>query len=140
MRNKLGFLVFGILFGFTLSRVGAGEFDLIFKMFTGEELKLAWVILIAIFVAHLGMRFLASKKINLKTKSGASIDISHKKLGQWSLLGAIIFGIGWGMSGACPGTVLTQVGEGRLMGIFTMAGMITGTYLYALLKEKKPNF
>lgn len=139
MRGKLGFLGFGILFGFALSRVGAGEFDLIFKMFTGEELKLAWVILVAIFVAHLGMRFLASKKMKLRTKSGAPIDISHKKLGQWSLLGAVLFGIGWGISGACPGTVLAQVGEGKLLGVFTMAGMIVGTYFYALLKEKNPN-
>ena len=135
MTKKIGFLGFGMLFGFALSRVGASEFDLIFGMFTGQNLKLAWVILFAIAVAYVGMQFLIGKKGKGKTAYGEQIKISHKTLGKWSLLGAIFFGIGWGMAGACPGTVLAQVGEGKVLGLFTMTGMIVGTYLYAMLKE-----
>ncbi len=136
MKKKLGFMGFGILFGFTLSRVEASEFDLIFGMFTGQNLKLAAVILTAIAVGFIGMRVLS---LSAKpTRSGQPLKISHKKLGRWSLTGAVLFGIGWGMAGACPGTVLAQMGEGKIFGFLTFAGMIFGTYIYALLKEKRP--
>ncbi len=139
MTGKIGFLGFGMLFGFVLSRVGASEFDLIFGMFTGQNLKLAWVILFAILIGHLGMRFLTGTQGKNRTKSGQRINISHKKLGRWSLLGGALFGVGWGMAGACPGTVLAQIGEGKLLGLFTLAGMVAGTYLYAVLKENNPD-
>lgn len=138
MRNKLGFLGFGLIFGFTLSRVGASEFDLIFGMFIGEDFKLAWVIITAIIIGHIGMRYLTGKSGKSLTKSGEKIKISHKKLGQWSLIGALLFGVGWAITGACPGTVLAQVGEGKVFAVFTMAGMVVGTYIYAILKEKHP--
>ena len=133
MGKKIGLLGFGILFGFTLSRVGASEFDLIFNMFTGANLKLVGVILMAIIVGLVGMQLL--KKQNITTRSGQPIKISHKKLGRWSLLGAALFGIGWGMAGACPGTVLAQLGEGKIFSFFTFGGMIYGTYIYARLRQ-----
>ena len=133
MEKKLGILGFGVIFGFTLSRVGASEFDLIYGMFTGQDFKLVGVIITAILVAHLGMRVLQSRG-NL-TRQGQPVKVSHKKLGQYSAYGALLFGLGWGMTGACPGTVLAQLGEGKLFAVFTFAGMIFGTYLYALLKE-----
>ncbi len=134
MSKKLGFLGFGTLFGFVLSRVGASEYDLIFGMFTGQDYTLAWVMLTAILVGFIGMRFLQGRK--QQTKSGEALKISHKKLGKWSLWGAALFGMGWGITGACPGTVLAQLGEGKVFGFFSFSGMIFGTYLYARLKEK----
>jgi uncharacterized protein len=135
--RKMGLLGFGILFGFTLSRVGASEFDLIFRMFTGEDLTLAWVMITAILVGFLGMRILLGQR--QVTRSGEPIKVSRKNLGRFSLWGAALFGFGWGMAGACPGTVLAQLGEGKIFGSFTFAGMVAGTYLYALLKEKTPD-
>ncbi len=134
MNKKLGFLGFGTLFGFALSRVGASEYDLIVGMFVGEDYTLVGVIVTAIIVGTIGMQVL--KKSKQRTISGEPLNISYKKLGPWSLLGAAIFGLGWGISGACPGTVLAQLGEGKLYGFFTFAGMIFGTYIYARLKEK----
>ena len=139
MTGKIGFLGFGILFGFALSRVGASNFDLIFGMFTGEDLKIAWVILLAILIGHIGIRILTGNIGRNRTRLGQPIKISHKKLSQWSLMGAALFGIGWGMAGACPGTVLAQIGEGKLLGLFTLAGMVVGTYFYAVLKEDIPD-
>ena len=136
MEKKIGFLGFGIMFGFALSRVGASEYDLIFGMFTGENFKLAWVIITAIVVGYLGMRVLKAR--GQTTVNDKPLKINYKKLGRWSLLGAVIFGLGWGITGACPGTVLAQLGEGKFYAIFTFSGMIYGTYLYAVLKERMP--
>lgn len=135
MINKLGIMLMGIIFGFTLSKVEASQFDLIYGMFTATNFKLALVMILAIIIGFLGMRFLMAR--DQKTISGEKIQVSKKELKKYSLLGALIFGLGWGMSGACPGTVLAQIGEGNFLGIFTMLGMIFGTYLYGVLKAKK---
>jgi len=137
MDKKIGFLVFGILFGFTLSRVGASEYDLIVGMFIGQDFKLVGVIVTAIIVGAIGMQVL--KRFSRPVKNGETLQISRKELKKWSLLGAALFGIGWGMSGACPGTVLAQLGEGKIFGFFTFAGMIFGTFIYARLKENRPD-
>ncbi len=134
MDKKIGFLLFGIFFGFTLSRVGASDYDLIVGMFLGQDYTLVGVMGVAIIVGAIGMQVL--KKFAQPVKSGEALKISHKELKKWSLIGAAIFGLGWGITGACPGTVLAQVGEGKIFGFFTFAGMICGTYIYALLKEK----
>ncbi len=136
MRKKMGFLSFGMLFGFALSRVDASEFDLIFNMFIGTNLKLVGVIGTAIIVGFLGMKWLQVR--GRPTHSGQPLKIVHKKLGPYSLWGAALFGMGWGMAGACPGTVLAQMGEGKIFGFFTFAGIIYGTYIYARLREKIP--
>jgi len=137
MNQKTALLFFGVFFGFALSRAGAGEYNLIYGMFTATNLKLAWVMITAIIVGHVGMRWLAS--IGNVTKNGTPLKISYKKLRTTSLLGGAIFGLGWGLSGACPGTILAQLGEGKILGLFTAVGLIFGTYLYALLVEKYPN-
>jgi len=136
MNKKIGFLGFGTLFGFALSRSGASEFDLIMGMFTGRDFTLVGVIAIAIVVGAFGMQLL--KVRNLPVRSGEPLKVSKKEIGPWGLIGAGLFGIGWGISGACPGTVLAQLGEGKIYGFFTFAGMILGTYIYARLKEKNP--
>ncbi len=137
MNQKSALLLFGVFFGFALSRVGAGEYDLIYGMFTATNLKLAWVMITAIITGYIGMRWLASKG-NL-TKGGEPIKVNIKPLRNTSLLGGAIFGVGWGLSGACPGTVLAQLGEGKVLGLFTAFGLILGTYIYALLVNKYPN-
>lgn len=136
MDKRIGFLGFGTLFGFALSRVGASEYDLIIGMFLGIDYKIAAVIITAIIVGAVGMQIL--KKFAQPVKSGEQLKISYKELKRWSLLGAAVFGFGWGITGACPGTVLAQIGEGKILGLFTLAGMLCGTYIYARLKEKHP--
>ena len=136
MRN-FAFLGFGGVFGFALSRVDASNYDLIFNMFTGENLKLAWVIMTAIVIAFAGMRLLSA--MGGKGLDGQAIKVSQKPLNKFTVVGGMIFGMGWAIAGACPGTVLAQIGEGKVLGLFTFAGMVVGTYLYAVMVEKYPS-
>ena len=137
MLKKIAYLFFGILFGFALSRVGASDYNLIYNMFTGKDFKLALVIVTAIATAAILMKILALR--GNRGFKGQKITVSKKKLNKYNFYGGIIFGIGWAISGACPGTVLAQVGEGKILGIFTMIGLVAGTYVYALIAEKNPN-
>lgn len=136
MKHKLIFLIFGIYFGFVLSRVEASDFNLIYGMFTGADLKLAWVIITAIVVGYLGMRLLYA--LGNRTSGGQPVKVSLKPLRRMNIAGGLVFGLGWGLSGACPGTVLAQLGEGKVLAVFTVAGLILGTYLFALMRERWP--
>jgi len=69
MRHKLGLLWWGMVFGFALSRSGASEYDLIYGMFSGEDLSLAYLMATAILIAALGMRLL--RQMGNRTADGA---------------------------------------------------------------------
>ena len=134
MLKRIGFLLFGIFFGFVLSRSGASDYNFIHQMFTGENLKLALLMGTAIVTGAIGMIIL--KRAGNKDIKGDQIKISKKPLNKYTVIGGAIFGLGWAITGACPGTVLAQVGEGKLLGLFTLLGMIFGTFIYALIAEK----
>jgi hypothetical protein len=134
MKKNIAFLGFGMVFGFALSRVRASDYNYIYNMFTGTDLTLALVMASAIIVGAIGMRVLAMN--HYRGYRGQAIEVNKKDLTRYTALGGMIFGIGWGMSGACPGTLLAQIGEGSIMGIATLFGAIMGTYAYAMLKEK----
>lgn len=135
MKRNAGFLFFGIVFGFALSRVGASEYNLIYRMFTGEDLTLAFVMAGAIAVGAVGMKVLAL--LGNKTFRGEPIKVSKKPLNRNNAIGGMLFGMGWGIAGACPGTVLAQLGEGKILALFTFLGLMLGTYVYAFLAERK---
>jgi uncharacterized membrane protein YedE/YeeE len=133
MGRALVALGFGIFFGFALSRSGASNYNLIIGMLAGTDLKLAWVIITAIIVAFAGMRWLHLR--GDRGYRGQAINVKKKPLTGLTPVGGIVFGIGWAMAGACPGTALVQVGEGKILALFTTAGVLAGTYIYAWLIE-----
>ena len=132
--RALAYLLWGGFFGFVLSRTGASDYNVIRGLFTGEDWTIALLMGTAIGVGLVGMRLL--RAAGSRTIRGEAITIKQKPLTWLNVLGGAVFGIGWGLSGACPGTVLAQLGEGKLLALFTVAGMFGGTYLYALLMER----
>ncbi|NLV50327.1 MAG: YeeE/YedE family protein [Clostridiales bacterium] len=134
MLKKIGYLAAGIIFGFALSRSGASQYDFIYNMFTGVNLKLAFLMATAIVVGAIGMLIL--KALGNKDIKGTQIKISKKPFNKFTVIGGMVFGLGWAVSGACPGTVLAQIGEGKILSLPTFFGMIFGTYIYALVAEK----
>ena len=134
MTKQLSYAGLGIVFGFALSQVRASEFDAIYGMFRGTDLTLAWVMVIAIIIGHLGMR-LASSSGSMKN-DWMSLRQQAGGFGVKHLVGSASFGVGWALSGACPGTVLAQLGEGKFYALFTVTGLMAGTWVYALVMEK----
>jgi uncharacterized membrane protein YedE/YeeE len=121
-------LLFGVLFGFVLSRVGATDYDAIAKMFLLEDFHLAGVIGVAVVVAAVGLGVVR------RTRSGGLAGwravIQEKPMKPGLVLGAALFGAGWAITGTCPGTGLAQIGEGKVMALFTVSGMLLGTAAY----------
>lgn len=129
MRQTLQFLLFGLVFGFLLSRVGATEFDAIASMFLLTDLHLMGVIGVAVAVAGIGLAV-------FRRRAAAGFEaptIEPKPVKPGLVVGAMLFGAGWALTGTCPGTGLAQLGEGRWIALFTVTGILGGSGLYRLL-------
>jgi uncharacterized membrane protein YedE/YeeE len=61
---------------------------------------------------------------------------AYRPIHRGTLLGGVLFGAGWALSGACPSIALVQLGEGQLAAAFTLAGIFTGNGLYAVARER----
>jgi uncharacterized membrane protein YedE/YeeE len=132
---KYLFLPMGAIFGFILSRAGATTYDYYATLFLFSDLQLMWVIATAAGVGALGVALL--KRINPKSLLGGEpISFAGKPYKPDLIPGALIFGAGWGLAGACPGTALVMLGEGKLGAIFSILGMLVGTYAYGALKSR----
>jgi uncharacterized membrane protein YedE/YeeE len=133
MRGPL-FTLFGILFGLVLSRSGVTDYDTIAAMFRLSDFHLFGVIGSAIATAALG--FWVLRRAGNRTVAGAPIEVRRKPWQSGAVGGGLVFGAGWALSGACPGTALVQIGEGKLMALVTIAGIIAGTYLYGWARSR----
>ena len=128
------FAMFGGLFGFALSRGRVSDYDTIAGMFRLTDLHLFGVIGSAIATAALGL-WLVRRAGNV-TVHGTPVDVRRKPWQVGAVSGGLTFGAGWALTGACPGTALVQVGEGKVMAIITVAGILAGTYVYGLVRSK----
>ncbi|MDH5407884.1 MAG: YeeE/YedE family protein [Gammaproteobacteria bacterium] len=131
---KYRFIFFGMAFGFFLSRAGATTFDFYAKLFLFEDLQLLWVILSAVAVGIIGLRLL--KYFNVKAiVSGVELSFDSKTMEKGLIVGSLLFGLGWGLTGTCPGSAAAMLGEGKIMALPTGFGILFGTYLYARQKH-----
>jgi uncharacterized membrane protein YedE/YeeE len=126
-------LMLGILFGFLLAYSGATNFTLHAQMFLFENSWLFLVMGSAVAMGATGVWLLRKyqpKSILTRT----DIDFSTKSMTPNLIMGAILFGVGWGMSAACPGTAPTMIGEGKLEGLFLVGGILLGTIAYGKIE------
>ena len=119
-------VVFGALFGFLLVRAGATSYDAIAGMFRLEDLHLVGVIVLAIATSAIGFALLRRRGV---ARGGAKLALETKPVKAGLVPGALLFGVGWALTGACPGTAIAQLGEGRLAGAITLAGIVLGAWL-----------
>ncbi|MEA1989621.1 MAG: DUF6691 family protein [Pseudomonadota bacterium] len=131
--NILG-LVMGITFGFLMSRAGATTFDYHAEMFLFIDMQLMKVIGTAVVVAMIGVYLLKKYHVQAVT-TGMEVDFVKKPYQQGLIAGAFLFGIGWAMTAACPGTVPAMLGEGKISAIFTLTGLLLGTMAYGVLQS-----
>lgn len=133
---RYSFLLLGTVFGFLLSRAGATTFDFYAQLFLFEDLQLLWVIATAGVVGIIGTS--ALKRFRARAWADRQpLSFQGKPMRKTLVLGALLFGIGWGVSGACPGTAPAMLGEGKMLAGFTLLGILLGTYLYGRTHAKE---
>jgi hypothetical protein len=87
------------------------------------------VIAVAALVGAQGMTLLR-KTAARNLGDRRPLSFSRKPFKKGLLPGSLVFGLGWGLAGACPGTALVMLGEGKLGAAATIVGLVLGTYLY----------
>jgi len=125
---KWHFIGFGLAFGYFLTKAGVTDYNRIIDMFTGHDWKLLGAVLLAVAVSAVGIFLL--QRNGSPTLQGGIIEWRPSEFRKDRLIGAALFGVGWAMAGACPATALAQVGEGKLMALFTVAGILLGAWAY----------
>jgi len=124
--RTLFFLVMGGAFGFLISRAGVGDYDTVQGMFLLTDFQLYGVIGVAVAVLVPGL-WLSQRRA--RTLSGEAFTVDPKPLNRGTIVGSVVFGIGWSMTGLCPGPMFVSVGEGKLYGLVALAGALVGTML-----------
>jgi uncharacterized membrane protein YedE/YeeE len=123
-------LLAGALFGLILSRSGAADFGYIRAMFLFEDLQLYGILAVAVAVALPGMWILKRRGRSL---SGAPLALATKPSHRGNIIGGVLFGAGWAMTGMCPGPIFVNIGEGKLYALGALAGAICGAYAFGRL-------
>jgi uncharacterized membrane protein YedE/YeeE len=117
------YLALGAAFGFVLSRSGAADYNYIQTMLLFENFQLYGIMGTAVMLTVAGIWLI--KRIG-RTVAGAPISIELKPLHRGNVIGGLLFGIGWSMSGMCPGPILVNIGEGKLYAFATLVGALVG--------------
>lgn len=137
MKN-ISFILIGILFGITMTKSEAISWYRIQEMFRFQSIHMYGIIGVAVILGAL--LFYIIKKYQIKTFGGAIIQIKDKpKNYKAAILGGSIFGLGWAMTGACPGPLFTLLGHGFWAILIVIGSAILGTYTYGVLKSKLPH-
>ena len=79
------------------------------------------------------------RKFNVKTFEGAPVEMPKKEYHHGVIIGSLIFGFGWTMTGACPGPLYAQIGTGFTVTIVTLAAAVLGTWTYGRLQSSLPD-
>ena len=124
------FIVAGTVFGFVLSRSGAADYDFIQGMFLFSNLQLYGIIGTAVVLTAPGLWWI---KRHGRSATGARIAFERKVLNRGTVIGGMLFGIGWSIAGMCPGPMLVNLGEGKLYALGALAGAFTGAALFGAL-------
>jgi uncharacterized membrane protein YedE/YeeE len=136
MKN-IKFLIVGILFGIILVKSQVISWFRIQEMFRFQAFHMYGVIGSAIIVSMISI--LLIKRFGIKTINQESIIIPEKKFHWGNVYGGLIFGLGWAITGACPGPLFAQIGSGFMVIMVTLLSAIAGTWVYGLLREKLPH-
>jgi len=127
------YLILGTLFGFALSRSGAGDYDMIQGMFLFERFQLYGIIGVAILVTAPGLRLLKRRGRSLL---GRPLEFESKPRHRGNIVGGLLFGIGWSITGMCPGPILVNIGEGKLYAFAALLGALIGAGAFGTLYSR----
>jgi len=133
------YLFAGMMFGFVMVKSEAASWYRIMEMFYFQSFHMFGIMGSAIATGLAGV-FLLKRFGSKSALDGSTIEIPSKEPGRWNyILGGLIFGLGWGIIGLCPGPIFALVGMGSIGALAALAGALHGTWLYGVLKSKLPH-
>lgn len=134
----LKFLVVGILFGVLMTKAEVVSWYRIYEMFKFQSFHMYGIIGSAVVLGIILIQIM--KRTKMKSIEGTDINYCPKapSIPRY-LIGGIIFGLGWALTGACPGPMMVVIGNGYPIFIVMIISASLGTFVYGLVRHKLPH-
>ncbi|MBK8290205.1 MAG: YeeE/YedE family protein [Flammeovirgaceae bacterium] len=135
--SNLKYLITGIVFGIVFVKAEIISWYRIQEMFRLHSFYMYGVIGTAVMVGMISVWII--KRFRIKTMQGEQVAFHGKQFHWGNVIGGTIFGLGWAITGACPGPLFAQIGSGFLVVLVTLLSAVAGTWVYGLLQSKLPH-
>jgi uncharacterized membrane protein YedE/YeeE len=136
--KTLKYILAGILFGIIMTKSEAVSWYRIQEMFRFQSIFMYGIMGTAVIPGIILVAII--KRYHLKDTEGQPIEFKNKDR-RWKkyVIGGSIFGIGWALTGACPGPIFVLLGQGYTVMIIVILGALAGTMTYGLLRNRLPH-
>lgn len=135
--HNIKYLLVGLAFGIIFVKSELVSWFRIQEMFRLQSFHMYGVIGSAVLVGAFSVWLI--KKFNIKTFYGETIEFHTRVFNKGQVYGGLIFGLGWAITGACPGPLFAQIGTGATVIAVTLLSAVAGTWVYGYLREKLPH-
>ncbi|GAB3255466.1 YeeE/YedE family protein [Larkinella harenae] len=132
--GNLKYGLLGILFGIVFVKAEIVSWFRIQEMFRLQSFHMYGVIGSAVVVGMVSIWLI--RRFNIKTLSGETVVIQPKVFHSGQVYGGLLFGLGWAITGACPGPLFAQIGSGFVVVLVTLLSAIAGTWTYGFFQNK----
>jgi len=133
----LKYVIIGIVFGIVFVKAEIISWFRIQEMFRLQSFHMYGVIGSAIVTGIISIQLI--KRLNIKSIHGETINIPTKVFKKGQVIGGFIFGLGWAITGACPGPLFAQIGSGYTVILVTLVAALAGTWVYGKFENQLPN-
>lgn len=131
------YALLGLFFGIILVKAEIVSWFRIQEMFKLQSFHMYGVIGSAVIVGMISVALI--KRYRSKTMEGEKIHIESKPFHKGQIYGGLIFGLGWAITGACPGPLYALLGSGATVIVVTLFSAIAGTWAYGRFRERLPH-
>ncbi|HEY3430271.1 MAG TPA: DUF6691 family protein [Cyclobacteriaceae bacterium] len=135
--QNLKYLLIGVVFGILLVKAEVVSWYRIQEMFRFQSFHMYGVIGSAVMVGALSVWLL--KKFQVKTVSGGTVLIPKREFHKGTVIGGLLFGFGWALTGACPGPLFALIGNGAYVFVVVLASAVAGTWVYGAIRARLPH-
>jgi uncharacterized membrane protein YedE/YeeE len=136
--KSVKFILAGILFGIIMSKSEAISWFRIQEMFRFQSFHMYGLMGTAVVLGSIAVFLIKRFKINDYTGNPIVFQDKDKSFPRY-IIGGTIFGLGWALTGACPGPMFVNIGHGYFAMLIVIFGALVGTYLYGVIKNKLPH-
>jgi uncharacterized membrane protein YedE/YeeE len=134
---NLKYLLVGLFFGILFVKAEVISWFRIQEMFRLQSFHMYGIIGSAVVVGMISVWLI--KRFNIKTIAGEEITFTNKKFSMGQIYGGLLFGLGWGLTGACPGPLFAQIGMGVTVVMVTLFSAVAGTWVYGRFRDQLPH-
>jgi uncharacterized protein len=136
MKN-LKYSLVGIVFGIVFVKAQIISWFRIQEMFQLTSFHMYGVIGTAVVVGAISVQLI--QRFSIRTMDGQQVILQKKPFTKGTIIGGLLFGIGWAITGACPGPLYAQIGSGFLVVCITFLSAMLGTWVYGYFQNKLPH-